>query len=118
MTTGSGEQKLMRNLKIGEEVVSDQTGATTTFIGWMEFSSTTHTKMIEMETEDGEVLVLTDTHIVFMYEHDAKPTPIFAKNLKPGNVLVGGLGEVGSCPDSVTCNKFLLTIHRGRQSKE
>ena len=108
----------MRNLKIGEEVVSDQTGATTTFIGWMEFSSTTHTKMIEMETDDGEVLVLTDTHIVFMYEHDAKPTPIFAKNLKPGNVLVGGLGEVGSCPDSVTCNQFLLTIHRGRQSKE
>ena len=108
----------MRNLKIGEEVVSDQTGATTTFIGWMEFSSTTHTKMIEMETDDGEVLVLTDTHIVFMYEHDDKPTPIFAKNLKPGNVLVGGLGEVGSCPDSVTCNKFLLTIHRGRQSKE
>ena len=96
MTTGSGEQKLMRNLKIGEEVVSDQTGATTTFIGWMEFNSRTHTKMIEMETNDGEVLVLTDTHIVFKYEHDAKPTPTFAKDLKPGSVLAGGSGEVGS----------------------
>ena len=96
MTTGSGEQKLMRNLKIGEEVVSDQTGATTTFIGWMEFSSSTQTKMIEMETDDGEVLVLTDTHIVFKYEHDdVTITPTFAKHLKPGNVLVGGLGEVG-----------------------
>ena len=95
VTTGSGEQKLMRDLKIGDEVVSDETGALTKFIGWMDLSRDQKTKMIEIKTDDGEQLTLTLTHILFYYEEDSKPTPTYAKDLRPGNVLVGGSGEVG-----------------------
>ena len=99
VTTGSGEQKLMRDLKIGDEVVSDETGALTKFIGWMDLSRDQKTKMIEIKTDDGEQLTLTLTHILFYYdEKDGTPTPAYAKDLRPGNVLVGGSGEV--CLDS------------------
>ena len=93
VTTGSGEQKLMRDLKIGDEVVSDQTGALTEFVGWIQLERNGRVKFLEIKTDDGEELTLTGTHIVFYYE-DGKPTPTFARNLSPGNVLVGGTGEV------------------------
>ena len=93
MTTDSGEQKLMRDLRIGDEVVSDETGALTEFVGWMELNSNNRVKFLEIQTEDGEELTLTETHNVFYYE-DGKPTPTFARNLSPGNVLVGGSGQV------------------------
>jgi len=82
----------MRDLKIGDEVVSDETGALTQFIGWMDLSRDKKTKMVEVKTDDGEQLTLTLTHILFYYEDD-KPTSIYAKDLRPGNVLVGGSGE-------------------------
>ena len=93
VTTGSGEQKLMRDLKIGDEVVSDQTGALTEFVGWIQLERNGRVKFLEINTDDGEELTLTGTHIVFYYE-DGKPTPTYARNLSPGNVLVGGTGEV------------------------
>ena len=83
----------MRDLKIGDEVVSDQTGTLTEFVGWMELDSNNIVKFLEITTGDGEELTLTETHNVFYYE-DGKPTPTFARNLSPGNVLVGGSGEV------------------------
>ena len=93
VTTSSGNQKLMKDMKIGEEVLSDETGRVTKFIGWIDFSRDTKTKMIEIETDDGEKLILTGTHNVFYYEED-KPTPTYVKDLRPGNVLVGGIGQV------------------------
>ena len=95
VTTGSGGQKLMRDLRIGEEVVSDQSGTLTEFVGWMELDGSNRVKFLEIQTEDGEQLTLTETHNVFYYK-DGKPTPTFAKNLSPGNVLVGGSGEVST----------------------
>ena len=93
VTTSSGNQKLMKDLKIGEEVLSDEKGSMTKFIGWIELNSKTKNKMIEVETDDGEKLIMSATHIVFSYEED-KPTPTYVKNLRPGNVLVGGKGQV------------------------
>ena len=93
VTTSSGNQKLMKDLNIGEEVLSDETGRVTKFIGWMELSRDTKTKMIEIETDDGEKLIMTDSHNVFYYKED-KPTPTYVKNLRPGNVLVGESGKV------------------------
>ena len=93
VTTGSGEQKPMRDLKIGDQVVSDQTGALTEFVGWMELDRNNRGKFLEIKTDDGEELTLTETHIVFYYEN-SKPTPTYARNLSPGNVLVGGSGKV------------------------
>ena len=93
VTTSSGNQKLMKDMKIGEEVLSDETGRVTKFIGWMDFSRDTKTNMIEIETDDGEKLIMTGTHNVFYYEED-KPTPTYVKNLRPGNVLVGESGKV------------------------
>ena len=95
VTTGSGEQKLMRDLRIGDQVVSDQTGSLTPFLGWLELNSKQKVKFLEIKTEDGEELVMTETHIVFYYE-DGKPTPTYIRNLSPGNALVGGSGEVST----------------------
>ena len=95
VTSGSGQQKPMRDLRIGDEVLSDGTGSLTKFVGWMEYNRDTISGMIEIETEDGEHLTLTGTHNVFYYE-DGKPTPTYAKNLSPGNVIVGGSGQVVS----------------------
>ena len=95
VTTGSGEQKLMRDLKIGDQVVSDQTGSLTPFLGWLELNSKQKVDFLEIKTEDGEELVMTETHIVFYYE-DGKPTSTYAKDLRPGNVLVGGSGEAST----------------------
>ena len=93
VTTGTGEQKLMRDLRIGDEVVSDETGSLTKFLGWLELNSKEKIWFLEIQTEDGEKLIMTETHIVFYYE-DGKPSPTYIRNLRPGNVLVGGLGEV------------------------
>ena len=93
VTTGSGEQKLMRDLRIGDEVVSDETGGLTKFLGWLELNSKEKILFLEIQTEDGEKLIMTETHIVFHYE-DGKPSPTYIRNLRPGNVLVGGSGEV------------------------
>ena len=90
ITTSSGNQKLMKDLKIGEEVLSDETGRVTKFIGWMELSRNTKTKMVKIETDDGEELIMTGTHNVFYYKED-KHTPTYVKDLRPGNVLVGGI---------------------------
>ena len=106
VTTSSGNQKLMKDLKIGEEVLSDETGRLTKFIGWIELNSNTKNKMIEVETDDGEKLIMSDTHIVFSYEED-KPTPTYVKDLSPGNVLVGGTGKVQIPP---TCVKIFRVI--------
>ena len=94
VTTSSGNQKLMRDLKIGDEVLSDQTGRVTRFIGWLELSCDIKTKMIEVETEDGEKLIMSDTHNVFYYVEGDIPQATYVKDLIPGNVLVGGSGKV------------------------
>ena len=52
VTTGSGEQKLMRDLKIGDEVVSDQTGTWTEFVGWIQLERNNRFKFLEIQTED------------------------------------------------------------------
>ena len=79
--------------KLQTTLLSDETGRLTKFIGWMELSRDTKTKMIEIETDDGEKLIMTDSHNVFYYKED-KPTPTYVKNLRPGNVLVGESGKV------------------------
>ena len=84
----------MRDLTIGEEVLSDQTGRVTRFIGWLELSCDIKTKMIEVETEDGEKLIMSDTHNVFYYAEGDIPQATYVKDLIPGNVLVGGSGKV------------------------
>ena len=94
VTTSTGNQKLMRDLKIGDEVLSDQTGRVTRFIGWLELSCDIKTKMIEVETEDGEKLIMSDTHNVFYYAEGDIPQATYVKDLIPGNVLVGGSGKV------------------------
>ena len=93
VTTSSGNQKLMKDLKIGEEVLSDETGRVTKFIGWIDLSRDTKTKMVKIETDDGEELIMTGTHNVFYYKED-KHTPTYVKDLRPGNVLVGGIRQV------------------------
>ena len=93
VTTGSGKQKLMRDLRIGDEVVSDESGSLTKFLGWLELNSKEKIWFLEIQTEDGEKLIMTETHIVFYYE-DGKPSPTYIRNLRPGNKLVGGSGEV------------------------
>ena len=93
VTTGSGKQKLMRDLRIGDEVVSDESGSSTKLLGWLELNSKEKIWFLEIQTEDGEKLIMTETHIVFYYE-DGKPSPTYIRNLRPGNVLVGGSGEV------------------------
>ena len=71
----------------------DSNGTLTEFVGWMELDRNNRVKFLEIKTDDGEDLTLTKTHNVFYYE-DGKPTPTFARNLSPGNVLFGGSGEV------------------------
>ena len=93
VTTVSGKQKLMRDLKIGEEVLSDETGRMTKVLGWLELNYKERVSFLEIKTHDGEELIMTETHIVFYYE-DGEPTPAFIRDLKPGNVLVGGTVEV------------------------
>ena len=97
VTTDAGKQKLMKDLEIGEEVLSDETASFTKFIGWMEMNKNTKVEMLEIQTEDGEKLTLTETHNVFYYEHGI-PTAIYAKDLRPGNVLVGGSDKVQILP--------------------
>ena len=103
VTTGSGEQKLMRDLRIGDKVLSDGTGSLTKFIGWMDRGSNKETDMILIETEDGEQLTLTGSHIIFYYENGEQAST-YAKNLNPGNVIIGGSGEVIS-------NNIILQHH-------
>ena len=93
MIDGYGEEKLMKDLEIGEEVVSDEKGTLTKFIGWMELNRNTETVFLEIETFDGEKLTLTESHNVFFYIK-GQPTPTYAINLKPGDVLVGASGKV------------------------
>ena len=76
VTTSSGNQKLMKDMKIGEEVLSDETGSMTKFIGWIELNSNTKNKMIEVETDDGEKLIMTDNHNVFSYKEDKLLQPM------------------------------------------
>ena len=114
VTTSSGNQKLMKDMKIGEEVLSDETGSMTKFIGWMELNSNTKNKMIEVETDDGEKLIMTDNHNVFSYEED-KPTSTYVKDLSPGNVLVGGAGKVQIPPkyEKIIVISF-ITLFQGK----
>ena len=57
--TGSGEQNLMKDLKVGEEVMADGEGGVTEFLGWMEKSTSIETTFILIETVDGDQLTLT-----------------------------------------------------------
>ena len=95
MTTRSGQQKLMRDLRIGDEVVSDETGRLTKVLGWIELNSKKKVSFLKINTHDAEELIMTETHIVFHYE-DGESTPAFIRDLKPGDVLVGGSGEVST----------------------
>ena len=105
VTTSSGKLKLMRDLKIGDEVLSDS-GITKflgsfmnerllllKFTGWMEYSSQAEIEFLEILTETGEELTMTRSHNVFYYKN-GKATPTYAENLVPGNVLVAGQEEV------------------------
>ena len=83
----------MRDLRIGDQVVSDDSEKLTTFLGWLELNSKEDIVFLEIQTEDGEKLIMTETHIVFYYE-DGKPSPTYIRNLRPGSVLVGGSEEV------------------------
>ena len=117
VTTSSGNQKLMRNLKIGEEVLSDEAGGVTKFIGWMELNSNIKTKMIEVETDDTEKLIMTGTHNVFYYKED-KPTPTYVKDLSPGNVLVGGSGKVQIPATAFIIHYLILIPEKNNQEYE
>jgi len=86
-------------------------GSLTPFLGWLELNSKQKVKFLEIKTEDGEELVMTETHIVFYYE-DGKPTPDYIRNLSPGNVLVGGSGEgkIIQSMNSVEMTGFLAPL--------
>ena len=70
--------------------------------------------MIEVETDDGEKLIMTDNHNVFSYEED-KPTSTYVKDLSPGNVLVGGAGKVQIPPkyEKIIVISF-ITLFQGK----
>ena len=61
-------------------------------IGWMEYSSQVEIEFLEIITETGSI-TLTGSHNVFYYK-DGKATPTYAENLRPGNIIVAGSGEV------------------------
>ena len=103
VTTGSGKQKLMKDLRIGEEVLSEETGSMTKVLGWIELNFKRQVSFLKIKTHDGEELTMTGTHIVFHYE-DGEPTPAFIRDLKPGNVLVGGSGEVSTSTSTILPN--------------
>ena len=62
VTTDAGKQKLMKDLEIGEEVLSDETGSFTKFIGWMEMSKNTKNSNESrlQHTQKNTSLTLTD----------------------------------------------------------
>ena len=64
VTTGSGKQKLMKDLRIGEEVLSDETGSMTKVLGWLELNSKKKVSFLKINTHDAEELIMTGTHIV------------------------------------------------------
>ena len=111
VTTSTGSQRLMRDLKIGDEVLSDETGRLTKVLGWLELNYNEKVSFLEIKTHDGEELIMTETHIVFYYE-DGEPTPAFIRNLKPGNVLVGGSGQVSPYPNQhlIISYSIILTL--------
>ena len=77
----------------------------------MEFSSKGEVEFLEISTETGDVLTLTGSHNVFHYK-DGKATPTYAKNLRPGNVLVAKSGEV-NCTALFPKRKSLLFFREG-----
>ena len=93
VTTETGEQKPMRDLRVGDSIVSDEKGSLTKFVGWMELSSNIETDFLVIKTVDGEELTITENHIVFYYKN-GKITNIYAKYVTPGMELVGGSGQV------------------------
>ena len=62
--TGSGQQKLMKDLRVGDEVMADGNGAVTEFLGWMERSSDIKTTFVMIETDDGDQLTLTGATLI------------------------------------------------------
>ena len=58
----------------------------------MEYSSQAEIEFLEIITETGNI-TLTGSHNVFYFK-DGKPTPTYAENLRPGNLIVSGSGMV------------------------
>jgi len=88
----SGKEKLMKDLNFGEEVISDDKGGVAEFVGWLDKSSKGETDFLQITTSEGGQLTLTGSHVVF-YLLGNTPTSIFARNLVPGDVLVGEHGQ-------------------------
>jgi len=88
----SGKEKLMKDLNLGEEVMSDDKGGVTEFVGWLDKSSKGETDFLQITTSKGGQVTLTGSHVVF-YLLGNTPTSIFARNLVPGDVLVGEHGQ-------------------------
>jgi len=88
----SGKEKLMKDLKIGEEVMSDDEGGVTEFIGWLQKESKVEAEYLRISTSGGDQLTLTGSHNVFFF-HGNTRTSTFARNLVSGDVLVGKDGQ-------------------------
>ena len=76
----------MRDLRIGDEVVSDETGSLTKFLGWLELNSKEKIWFLEIQTEDGEKLIMTETHIVTSMK-DVKMTGSLAPLTQSGKIV-------------------------------
>jgi len=88
----SGKEKLMKDLNIGEEVMSDDQGGVTKFLGWLDKHSDWKRYFLKITTNGGDQLTLTGNHIVFYFNNNAS-TSTYAEDLVPGDVLVGKNGE-------------------------
>jgi len=106
-----GGEKLMKDLEIGEEIMSDDEGGVTKFVGWLQKESEGEADYLQITTTGGDQLTMTGSHIVF-YFHRNISTSIFARNLVPGDVLVGkhGKGKIIHKIESVTMTGSLSPL--------
>ena len=79
--------KLMAELEIGDEVLSttsDGKLAYSPFIAFLVKVPSDETEFVTLQTEDGNILSLTPSHLIF---RNSSSKPVFASSIKPGDYV-------------------------------
>jgi len=96
VTTGSGEKKLMKDLRVGESVLAlsdDGLLRASEVLLFMDRSATARTEYVTLVTDAGKSITATPTHLVLRWEKPERSqiryaNPVYAKRVRVNDTLL------------------------------
>ncbi|VVC28993.1 Hedgehog signalling/DD-peptidase zinc-binding domain,Hedgehog protein, Hint domain,Intein N-terminal [Cinara cedri] len=122
VTTGTGEKKLMKNLRVGESVLAlsdDGQLRPSKVLLFLDRSETARTEYVTLVTDTGKSITATPTHLVLRWEKPERSqirnaNPVYAKRVRVNDTLLTVVRDNDGRPRRLNTERVVAVRHTQR----